>query len=198
MVRRRTQLISQIKDRLGGRNIVFVGMMGSGKSAVGRLVAEDLQLPFFDSDQEIVTAAGLSIAEIFERFGEEYFRAGERRVIARLLGEGSCVLSLGGGAILSEETRNLIKRRGISCWLVADADLLLARVTRRPTTRPLLQTADPRATLVDLLARREPIYRLADLHIPSSRISKRQTGDAVLTALAAWLANHRSAVSAGN
>jgi shikimate kinase len=198
MSRRRMQLIEAVRATLGKRHVVFVGMMGSGKSAIGRLIADDLQLPYFDSDHEIVSAAGLSIPEIFERFGEEYFRAGERRVITRLLGEGASVVSLGGGAFLSPETRQMIAQRGVTCWLTADVDLLLARVMRRPGTRPLLQTDDPRATLVDLLARREPVYRLADLHVASSRISKRQTGDAVLSALAPWLAARRTPASAGS
>jgi len=187
MSRKRHQQIDSIKAALGRRNIAFVGMMGSGKTAIGRLVAEDLQLPFFDSDTEICAASGLTIPEIFERFGEDYFRAGEKRVIARLLAQGPSVISLGGGAFLAGETRDLIASNGISCWLMADPDLLLSRVGRRPGTRPLLQTAEPRKTLVDLLAKREPVYRLANLHIVSSKISKRHTGDAVLAALADWL-----------
>lgn len=187
MAGRRLQRIAAIKAALGTRNIVFVGMMGSGKSAIGRLIAEDLQLPYFDSDAEIAAAAGLSIPEIFEKFGEDYFRRGERRVISRLLDDGPSVLSLGGGAFLSGDTRDVISRRGVACWLMADVDLLMARVARRPGTRPLLQTADPRATLVGLLAQREPVYRLADLHIPSSKISKRQTADTVLADLGDWL-----------
>lgn len=196
MSRRKQNQIAAIRSALGDRNLVFVGMMGSGKSAIGRLIADDLRLPYFDSDTEIAAAAGLSIPEIFDRFGEDYFRSGERRVIARLLADGPLVLSLGGGAFLAEETRQLIARRAVSCWLMADIDLLMARVARRPGTRPLLQTTDPRATLADLLAKREPVYRLADLHIASSRISKRQTGDAVLAALADWLASHRQPASA--
>lgn len=179
-----------IRALLGTRPIVFVGMMGSGKTAVGKLVAAELDLPFHDSDAEIVEAAGMSIPEIFEKFGEDYFRAGERRVIARLLAEGPSVLSLGGGAFVSSETREEISRRGVSIWLVADADLLLSRVMNRPKTRPLLQTADPRATLVDLLEKRTPIYRLADIHVESSRASKRQTRDSALDQLAIWLAEH--------
>lgn len=177
-----------IRARLGNRPIVFVGMMGSGKTAVGKLVASDLGLPFHDSDNEIVEAAGMSIPEIFERFGEDYFRAGERRVIARLLAEGPGVLSLGGGAFVSAETREEIRRHGVSVWLVADPDLLLSRVMNRPKTRPLLQTADPRATLVDLLEKRTPVYRLADIHVESSRGSKRQTCNAVINQLDDWLA----------
>jgi shikimate kinase len=198
MSRKRRQQIDAIKAVLGDRNIVFVGMMGSGKSAIGRLVAEDLQLPYFDSDSEICAASGLTVPEIFERFGEEYFRAGEKRVIARLMAQGPAVLSLGGGAFLAGETRELIARRGVSCWLMADPDLLLARVSRRPGTRPLLLTAEPRQTLVELLEKREPVYRLADLHVASSKISKRQTGDAVLAALAGWLERQPMPAAAGD
>jgi shikimate kinase len=176
--------------KLGKRAIVFVGMMGSGKSAIGRLVADSLGLPFADSDAEIVAAAGMSIPEIFEKFGEEHFRTGEKRVISRLLGEGPIVLSLGGGAFMAEETRKEIAQRGVSVWLKADADLLMSRVMRRPKSRPLLQTADPRATLAELLEKRTPIYSLADIHVESSKLSKRQTADDVLSALAQWTEGH--------
>jgi shikimate kinase len=182
-----------ITGKLGKRAIVFVGMMGSGKSAIGRLVADALALPFADSDAEIVAAAGMSIPEIFEKFGEEHFRTGERRVINRLLGEGPIVLSLGGGAFMAEETRREISARGVSVWLKADADLLMSRVMRRPKSRPLLQTADPKATLAELLEKRTPIYALADIHVESSRLSKRQTSDDVISALANWLDTHPTA-----
>ena len=172
-----------ILGALDGRSIVFVGMMGSGKTAIGKLVASSLDLPFFGSDHEIVAAANLDIPEIFERHGEPYFRAGEERVIQRLLAEGPAVISLGGGAFISQQTRNEIKQKAISVWLTADLDLLLARVMRRPGTRPLLQTADPRSTLSALKEKREPIYALADLHVPSSKVSKNHTRDAVLKSL---------------
>lgn len=179
-----------IRARLGNRPIVFVGMMGSGKSAIGRLVADELKLRFADSDAEIVAAAGMSIPEIFEKFGEEHFRSGEKRVVHRLLAEGPLVLSLGGGAFIPQETRDEIAARGISVWLKADIDLLLSRVMRRPKARPLLQTKDPKATLAELLARREPVYSLADIHVESSRLSKRETRDGVLAALSHWLEQH--------
>jgi shikimate kinase len=172
-----------IVEALNGRSIVFVGMMGSGKTAIGRLVASALDLRYFDSDHEIVAAANLEIPEIFELHGEPYFRAGEERVIQRLLADGPAVISLGGGAFVSEATRKEIADKGISIWLTADLDLLMARVMRRPGTRPLLQTADPRATLSELMKKREPVYRLADLHVPSSKISKNHTREAVLAAL---------------
>ena len=179
-----------IVGKLGSRPVVFVGMMGSGKSAIGRLVAETLGLTFTDSDAEIVAAAGMSIPEIFEKFGEAHFRTGERRVVSRLLGEGACVLSLGGGAFMSEETRREISAKGISIWLKADIDLLISRVMRRPKSRPLLQTPDPRKSLSDLLEVRTPVYGQADIQVESSRLSKRQTRDDVIDALEAWLDQH--------
>ena len=188
--------IGAIKAALGRRNIVVVGMMGCGKSAVGRLLGDELDLPYFDSDTEIIQAAGLSIAEIFSRFGEDYFRSGERRVVARLLAEGPSVLSLGGGAFLSAETRELIKLYGVSIWLMADVELLYSRIMRRPRSRPLLDTADPKATLGALLEMRAPTYALADIHVASSSVSKNQTGEAVLKALETWLAQNQTETGA--
>lgn len=175
---------TQLREALGNKCIAFVGMMGSGKTAIGRLVAATLDIPFCDSDQEIVAAANMDIPEIFEKHGEPYFRAGEERVIQRLLSGGPVVLSLGGGAFMSEKTRQAISRQGISVWLKADLELLFNRVSRRPGTRPLLNTTDPRKTLGDLQKAREPVYALADIHVESSRISKAHTHDAVLAALA--------------
>lgn len=174
---------SDLREALGGRSIVFVGMMGCGKTAIGRLVAAALDVPFYDSDQEIVAAANMDIPEIFEKHGEAYFRAGEERVIQRLLSGGPAVLSLGGGAFMSESTRQAIIEQGISVWLKADLDLLMSRVMRRPGTRPLLNTPDPRATLTELKEKREPVYALADLQVESSRISKAHTREAVLAGL---------------
>lgn len=172
-----------IRQALGDRAIVFVGLMGSGKTAIGRMVAAALSLDYYDSDHEIVEAANLDIPEIFERHGEAYFRAGEERVIQRLLSQGPCVLSLGGGAFMSEATRIEIAQNGISVWLHGDLDLLMSRVLRRPGTRPLLNTPDPRQTLADLMKVREPLYALADIHVASSPVSKAATRDAVLAAL---------------
>jgi len=174
---------NSILDALGNRCLVFVGMMGSGKTAIGRLTAQALNIPYFDSDHEIVAAANLEIPEIFERHGEAYFRSGEERVIQRLLSEGPAVISLGGGAFMSEITREEINRRGLSIWLTADLDLLMQRVMKRPGSRPLLQTTDPRATLEALMEERQPIYALADLQVPSSKVSKTNTRDAVLDAV---------------
>src|SRR5665811_517885 len=140
-----------IVDALGSKSVVFVGMMGSGKTAIGKIVAAALDLDFYDSDREIKKAADLDIPEIFEKYGEPYFRAGEERVIQRLLDNGPAVLSLGGGAFLSEATRNTCNENAVTVWLKADAELLLSRVMRRPTTRPLLKTENPRQTLIDML-----------------------------------------------
>ncbi len=177
-----------ILEQLGARSIVFVGMMGSGKSAIGRLLAQELALPYADSDAEIEAAADMSVPEIFSNFGEEYFRNGEQRVILRLLSAGPTVLSLGGGAFLAEATRDEIRCRAVSIWLKADIDLLLSRVMRKPHVRPLLKTPDPRATLCDLLEKRGPVYATADIHIESSRVSRQQTCSDVSRALYDWLA----------
>ena len=176
-----------LTEALGQRSIVFVGMMGSGKTAIGKLLASILQLPFYDSDHEIVAAANMEIPEIFSRHGEAYFRAGEEKVISRLLAGGPAVISLGGGAFISPATREQIAKHAISIWLTADLDLLMHRVMRRPSTRPLLQTADPRATLAALMEKREPVYAEANLHIPSSKSSKNETRDAVIKALGEYL-----------
>lgn len=152
---------------LADRTIVLVGLMGAGKSTVGRRLAVELGLPFHDADHEIEKAAGCSISDFFERFGEPAFREGERRVIARLLAAPRHVLATGGGAFMDPATRNIIRRFGISVWLKADIDLLMARVLKRPT-RPLLKTADPRATMERLMQERYPVYAEADITIESS------------------------------
>lgn len=144
------------------KTVVLIGMMGAGKTAVGKELAKLLSVPFCDSDEEIVAAARMSIAEIFERDGEAFFRAREAEVISRLLRGAPCVLSVGGGAFLAPRTRALISDLGVSVWLKADLDLLWSRV-RHKTTRPLLQTDNPRQTLADLLDARAPIYAEANL-----------------------------------
>ncbi|HEY1942162.1 MAG TPA: 3-dehydroquinate synthase [Roseiarcus sp.] len=146
---------------LGGRSIVLVGMMGAGKTSVGKRLAQRLGLPFIDADAEIEAGAQMTIAEIFERFGEPYFREGERRVIARLLSDGPKVLATGGGAFLNAATRDRIAEAGISVWLKPEFDVLMRRVRKR-SNRPLLRTADPEGTLRRLLDERSPIYALAD------------------------------------
>ena len=149
---------------LGERTIVLVGMMGAGKTSVGRRLAGRLGIPFMDADSEIEAAAGLTIPEIFERHGEDHFRAGERKVIARLLKGGPRVLATGGGAFMNRKTRENITRHGISIWLKADFATLMARVRRR-SNRPLLRTTDPEAAMRALIEARYPIYGLADLTI---------------------------------
>jgi shikimate kinase len=148
------------------KTVVLVGMMGAGKTAVGTALARLLGVPLRDSDEEIVKAAQRSIAEIFERDGEPFFRARESEVLARLVNGEPCVLSTGGGAFLSEKNRAIISGTGVSVWLRADLDLLWQRV-RHKTTRPLLRTANPRETLRTLYEARVPIYALADLTVDS-------------------------------
>ncbi|WP_299626698.1 shikimate kinase [uncultured Tateyamaria sp.] len=148
------------------KTIVMVGMMGAGKTAVGRGLAQRLDVPFLDSDAEIEAAADRTVPEIFERDGEAFFRAKETQVIARLLDEARGVLSTGGGAFLAEVNRANITARGVSVWLNADLDLLWQRV-RHKDTRPLLRTPDPRATLAEIYAARVPLYSLADVAVTS-------------------------------
>jgi shikimate kinase len=155
-----------IRERLGRRSIVLVGMMGAGKSSVGRRLASRLGLPFFDADTEIERAAGMTIPEIFATRGEGEFRDGERRVIARLLTSGPSVIATGGGAFMSEETRERIDENGVSIWLRAEFDVLMRRVRKR-SNRPLLKTADPEGTLRKLIEDRYPVYALADVTVHS-------------------------------
>ncbi|HET9904888.1 MAG TPA: shikimate kinase [Xanthobacteraceae bacterium] len=151
---------------LGRRSIALVGMMGAGKSSVGRRLAIRLNLPFVDADTEIEAAAGMTIPEIFAAHGEGAFRSGEARVIARLLDAGPQVLATGGGAFMNADTRAAIREKAVSVWLKADLDVLMRRVKRR-SDRPLLKTADPAATLKALMAEREPVYAEADLIVAS-------------------------------
>jgi shikimate kinase len=165
------------------RTIVLVGLMGAGKTKIGRRLAARLNLPFFDSDTEIEAAAGETIEEIFRMRGEAVFRDGERRVIARLLTQPVHVLATGGGAFMDAATRDLIRRRGVSVWLRADLDVLLARVARRHN-RPLLEQGDRRAVLAELIERRHPVYAEADLIIDSGEGSLELTTTQVIAALA--------------
>ncbi len=148
------------------KTIALVGMMGVGKSTVGRKLAETLSAAFVDSDEEIERAAGLTVQEIFERHGEPEFRRGERRVIERLLNGPPIVLSTGGGAYMDADTRQLLRQRAVTVWLRADLDLIWKRVNRRDT-RPLLKRENPRQVLADLMAAREPIYAEADITVES-------------------------------
>ena len=179
-------LDADITAALGARSIVLVGMMGAGKSTIGRRLAARLRLPFTDADTEIEAAAGMSIPDIFETRGEAQFRDGEARVIARLLDHGPIVLATGGGAFMREETRDRIRAKAISIWLRADADVIMRRVRRR-ADRPLLQTADPEATVNRLLGEREPVYQNADLTILSRDVPHDRIVEECIEALRARL-----------
>jgi shikimate kinase len=168
---------------LPSRSIVLVGLMGAGKTKIGRRLAARLELPFFDSDEEIESAAGETIEEIFANRGEAMFRDGERRVIARLLQGPVHVLATGGGAFMDPQTRRIIAQRGVSVWLRAELDVLFARVSRR-TNRPLLKTPDPRAVLAELIARRYPIYGEADVTVDSGEGPPDATAGRATAALA--------------
>jgi len=165
----------QLRDRF----VVLVGLMGAGKTSVGRAVAERMGLPFIDADDEIEKAAGCTIQEIFQLYGEPAFRAGERRVIARIFEGAPAVLATGGGAFMAEETRALIARHGLSIWLRADIDVLYRR-TRRRSVRPLLKNDDPRGTLERLARERYPIYALADITIDTAGEKLSETVDRVI------------------
>ena len=176
-----------ILARLGDRSIVLIGMMGVGKSSIGRRLGSRLGVPFVDADTEIEQAAGMSIADIFARHGEAAFRSGEARVIARLLNGGPQVLATGGGAVMNEATRALIKERGVSIWLSAELDLLLRRISKRKAERPMLQTDDPAATLRDLLTTRQPIYAQADITVQSRDVPHDAIVTEIIEALTAFL-----------
>jgi shikimate kinase len=184
---------ADILAALGTRLIVLVGMMGAGKSTIGRRLAARLRLRFVDADGEIETAAGMTIPEIFEIHGESYFRDGEARVIARLLEDGPAVLATGGGSFMREETRGRIGTRAISIWLKADADVIMRRVRRR-ADRPLLQTTDPAATVGRLMTEREPVYQHADLTICSRDVPHDKIVDECVEALHARLCGAGSTV----
>jgi shikimate kinase len=170
---------------LGSRSLVLIGMMGAGKSSIGRRLAARLSLPFADADTEIETAAGMSIPEIFGRHGEPGFRSGEARVITRLLEHGPQVLATGGGAVMNDATRVTIREKAISIWLKAEFEVLMRRIKRRGD-RPMLKTDDPAATLRSLIALREPVYAQADLTI----ISREGPHGAVVEDIIRGLAGH--------
>lgn len=163
---RKDHEVRALRTALGRRSIVMVGLMGCGKSSVGRRLAGALGLTFIDADEEIEKAAGKSIPEIFSDHGEAYFRDGERRVIQRLLRSGPQVLATGGGAFINRETREAVKAHGISIWLKAEIDILMVRVLKR-SNRPLLKAGDPHAIMRRLMAERYPIYAEADITIIS-------------------------------
>ena len=188
---RRDAQVAAVVRKLAGRSIVLVGMMGAGKTSVGKRLAVRLGLDFVDADHEIEAAAGLTIPEIFSRHGEPHFRDGERRVIARLLGERQRVLATGGGAYMTKATRERIAETGVSIWLKADADVLLRRVRKR-NNRPMLNTPDPEDTLKRLMAERYPVYALADLTVISRDGPHEAVIDAILDALDHSLASRHA------
>ena len=177
--------IEATSEALGSRAIVLVGLMGAGKTSVGRRLAEKLNVPFVDADHEICIAAGKTIPEIFADHGEDYFREGERRVIARLLENGKQVLATGGGAFMNSETRDHIRQHGVSVWLKADIYLLLKRVAKR-NDRPLLKQDDPAVVMKRLMDLRYPVYALADITVESRDVQHGQMVNEVIKALAQW------------
>ncbi|HEX8419176.1 MAG TPA: shikimate kinase [Sphingomonas sp.] len=168
--------------RWTGRPIVLVGLMGVGKSTVGRRLATRLALPFVDADNEIEEAAGMTVSEIFDRFGESYFRDGERRVIARLMDGKPKVIATGGGAFINDDTRAMILDEATAIWLNAHPDVLAERVRRRDT-RPLLRGRDPRVVLEELARVRDPIYALAPIHVASHKAPHENTVEAIMRAI---------------
>lgn len=164
-------LAERARAALAGRNLIFVGLMGAGKSAIGRLVAQSLSVPFIDTDAEIETVSRMTISELFAAYGEAEFRALEARVIGRLLNGGPRVISTGGGAFINDNTRRQIKLGGVSIWLKADLEILWERVSKRDH-RPLLKTENPKQKLEDLLTQRYPVYAEADLTVISGNVRK--------------------------
>jgi shikimate kinase len=171
---------------LGARSLVLVGMMGAGKSSIGRRLAARLGIPFVDADNAIEEAAGMTIPDIFATYGEAYFRAGETRVIARLLEGGPQVLATGGGAFMNPDTRAAIAAHGVSVWLNAEFDVLMRRIKRRQD-RPLLKTDDPAETLRTLMAERYPVYEQAAITIQSREVPHDKIVDEIVSALSAFL-----------
>jgi shikimate kinase len=176
----------ELNALLDGRPIVLVGMMGAGKTTVGRRLAAKLGRHFVDSDEEVEKAAGMTIEDIFATHGEADFRAGEVRVIARLLKNRDLVLGTGGGAFMNADTRALVKTAAVSVWIKADFELLFQRVQRR-SNRPLLKTANPRGTLQDLIDKRYPVYAQADVTVVSRDVPQEQVANEVIEALLARL-----------
>lgn len=173
---------SALLAELGSRSVVFVGLMGAGKTAIGRRVAGMLGIPFTDSDHEIESVSRMTIPDLFERYGEAEFRALEQRVIVRLIEHGPQVLSTGGGAFMNAQTRDAIAERGITVWLKADVDTLFERVSKKQN-RPLLRNANPRAVLEKLMDERYPVYALADVTVPTRDERKEIIAGEVIEAL---------------
>ncbi|APG85653.1 shikimate kinase [Sinorhizobium americanum] len=176
-------LAERAKLALGKRNLIFIGLMGAGKSAIGRLTAQALGIPFVDSDHEIERVSRMTVSELFAAYGEEEFRALEARVLKRLLRSGPRVVSTGGGAYINERSRRQIKKGGLTVWLNADLDVLWERVNKRDT-RPLLKTENPKQTLENLMRARYPIYAEADLVVLSRDVKKETMVEEVLAAIA--------------
>ena len=186
---------AEIAAALGARSIVLVGMMGAGKSTIGRRLSVRLALPFLDADAEIEAGHfGMPIPDIFAKYGEPYFRDGEVRVIARLLDNGPAVIATGGGAVMRQETRDRIREKAVSIWLKVDTDVIMRRVKRR-SDRPLLQTADPEATVERLVREREPIYGQADLTVWSRDVPHDKIVDECVDALYQKLCGGRATQS---
>lgn len=177
---------ARLLEKLGGRHIVLVGLMGAGKTSVGKRLAQRLGLPFVDSDHAIEESARMTIPEIFAERGETEFRAGERKVIARLLGERQQVIATGGGAYMDAETRARVREQAVSLWLNAELPTLMRRVQRRQN-RPLLQGADPEATMRELMERRYPVYAEANASIMSQEVPHELMVQAAVDSLLAYL-----------
>ena len=186
--------IALILSRLGAQSITIVGLMGAGKSVIGRKVASKLKIPFVDADAEIEKAAKMTVADIFASYGEPEFRRLEKSVIKRVLESGPQILATGGGAYMDDETRAIIGQNGICLWLSADIDLLMQRVSKK-TTRPLLRNPDPRGVMEGLINERYPVYALADLEVASQDVSKDEMTNNVISALADHIRNNEPAHS---
>ncbi|MDZ7822790.1 MAG: shikimate kinase [Ahrensia sp.] len=189
--------VAAINALLGGRTIALVGLMGAGKSAIGRKVALKLKLPFVDADTEIEVAAKMPVADIFESYGELEFRRLEASVIKRLMEEGTKLLATGGGAFMNADTRDVIHSSGISVWMSAELDLLMSRVAKK-STRPLLKNSDPRGVMAGLMKMRYPIYALANLEVASQDIGKDEMAAIVISHIADYLRQEAERNGANN
>lgn len=178
--------VDALLSRLGSRSIVFVGLMGAGKTAIGRKVATALGLSFIDSDHEIESVSRMTVPDLFEAYGEAEFRALEQRVILRLLEAGPQVLATGGGAFMNDQTRHAISATGISVWLKADVNVLMERVLKKQN-RPLLKNADPRAVLERLMVERNPVYALADITVATRDDRREVIAGEVIDAIGHWV-----------
>ncbi|MEO9336573.1 shikimate kinase [Mesorhizobium sp. SB112] len=190
---RQEKSVARVQEQLGRNSVVFVGLMGAGKTAIGRKVATALGIPFIDSDDEIEKVSRMTIPELFERYGEPEFRTLEQRVILRLLENGPQVLSTGGGAFMNEQTRKGIAAHGTTVWLKADLDVLMERVLKKPN-RPLLKHPDPRSVMERLMGERYPIYGLADITVATRDERKEVIADEVVLALANYFDPDRETV----